>query len=203
MGKMISSWHLSAMALLNGLLNLGSALSGLAVITPGSGAGYTALPISYDTASGGLLLSSVNCVFGPASGWGTLSVFNVTDLAGNPVWAGTLSAPITPQNGSLVIIPVGNLQLITGQQLTVNPASNWFAQQPFLAASLLAGNPLPVPGGLSGITPSSGLVLTSGGLLYVSLTSGNLTSGFTTLGAAPVSGSKTAWVDTSGFVRYS
>lgn len=147
------------MAFVNGLLNLGTALSGTMVVTPSVESGYTALPVSYDVVSGGITLNTVNCVFGPVSGsWGTLTSFGVTDLQGNPAWAGTLAIPFTPADGQIVIAPVGQIQLALGTQYSVGPSSNWFAQPPVLVAGSLGGNPGPGVGGLQAVTVASGLI---------------------------------------------
>ena len=180
------------MSLVNGLLNLGTALSGSAVVTPGTGVGYSALPISYDLAtSGQIALNVINAVFGPVSGsWGTLSVFGVTDLAGNPVWTGTLAAPFTPVNGQIVAVPVGSMSLGLASQVPVSPATNWLVQPPIFVSGALAGNPLSLTGNLEAIYLGSGLVLTSGaGFGTLSLVTGalvTLLSGAFVLANSPI-----------------
>ena len=103
---------------LYGFLDLGTAVSGNAVVTPPSGANYAAQPISFELFTGGLQLSNVNCVFGPVSGsWGTLTVFGVTDGSGTPYVApGTLQQPFTPLNGELVVAAPGSIALSIGTQ---------------------------------------------------------------------------------------
>ena len=130
---------------LNGYLQLGTAISGTAVVTPPSGTNYTAQPINYDVVVGGVLLSSINCVFGPVSGsWGTLVAFGITDVSGNALLPpGTLQQPFTPVNGQLVVVPPGNLSLIVGSQFAVGPGTT-------------------VPGFVNGPTTSGTVALTSG-----------------------------------------
>lgn len=165
------------MALINGLLQLGTGLSGNAVVVPSSGAGYAAMPCSFDLSEGSIAVNVVNCVYGPVSGsWGTLTSFGVTDLAGNPVWAGTLQAPLTPANGALVLTPLGLIQLAPAAQIAISPASNWAALAPVLSGSTLAGNPAPVLGMVGAIGVGAGLALTSGGGSGVIAVSGALTA---------------------------
>lgn len=148
-----------AMAFVNGLLALGTALSGAAVVEPPSGTGYVRQPISYDLVSGGIAVNSVNAVFGPSLGasgsfpWGTLSVFGVMDPDGNPVWAGTLSVPVTPQAGSLVYVPEGSTQLNVGSQPTA------YNQGVFVSG-------IPVPP-VTGALTSGSAVLASSGYMQV------------------------------------
>ena len=110
------------MATLSGYLDLGTAVSGAAVIPPGAGTGYVAQPISFSVFTGGVTLNNVSALFGPVLGsWGTLTVFGVSDSQRNPVWAGTLSTPFTPVNGQIVAVPAGNIQLVVGTQFAVGP----------------------------------------------------------------------------------
>jgi hypothetical protein len=112
---------------MSGYLQLGTAVSGTVVVTPGSGLGYAGQPVSFTAFPGGVQLNSVNCVFGPVSGsWGTLTCFGVTsDQAGTvPVQApGTLTSPFTPLNGQLVAVPPGNVQLVVGAQFAAGPGT--------------------------------------------------------------------------------
>jgi hypothetical protein len=107
------------MAFITGLLNLGTAVSGTAVVTPGAGLGYEAQVVNYEIGDDGIGLNDADLIFGPVLGsgqapWGTLSVFSLYDLDGHPVWPGTLTAPVTPKPGQLIYIPIGKLQLVPG-----------------------------------------------------------------------------------------
>ena len=106
---------------LNGFLDLGTALSGTAVVTPPSGTNYAPQPVSFTVVPGGGQLNDTNCVFGPVSGsWGTLTVFGVTDGSGTALATpGTLLAPFTPVNGQLVAVPPGNISLFVGAQVPI------------------------------------------------------------------------------------
>jgi hypothetical protein len=106
------------MAFVTGLLDLGSALNGRGVVTPGAGLGYTSQIINYDIDDDGIGRNTADLIFGPVLGsgdapWGTLSVFGLSDLGGTAVWSGPLTVPATPLPGQLIFIPVGQLQLIT------------------------------------------------------------------------------------------
>ena len=113
------------MAAINGYLDLGIALSGTTVITPPASANYAAQPVSVDVVTGGVLLSNINCVFGPVSGgWGTLTCFGITDGSGNALTApGTLQQPFTPLNGQSVVVPPGSIQLVVGSQFAAGPGA--------------------------------------------------------------------------------
>jgi hypothetical protein len=104
------------MAFITGLLHLGTAVSGSAVVTPGDGLGYAPQIVDYDIPAGGVALNTADLIFGPVLGtggapWGTLSVFGLYDLDGHPVWPGTLTVPVTPVPGQLLFIPIGKLSL--------------------------------------------------------------------------------------------
>lgn len=110
---------------LNGFLDLGTAISGTAVVTPPSGTNYAAQPVSFEVQAGGVQLNDVNCVFGPVSGsWGTLTVFGVTDGSGRALTApGTLQQPFAPLNGQLVVVPPGDITLVAGAQFAAGPGA--------------------------------------------------------------------------------
>lgn len=148
------------MAFLSGFLTLGTSLvSGSTVVAPASGDGYAPQPISYDLVSGGVAVNSVNAVFGPVLGasgsfpWGTLSVFGVTDADGNPVWAGTLGVPVTPQGGSLVYVPAGSTTWSVGSQ-----------PQAYGQGVFVSGVPVPP---VTGALASGSAVLASSGYMQV------------------------------------
>ena len=151
---------------LNGFLDLGTAVSGNAVVTPPSGTNYAAQPISFELLTGGIQLSNVNCVFGPVSGsWGTLTVFGVTNGSGTPYVApGTLQQPFTPLNGELVVAAPGSIALSIGTQVPVEGgavATNLVGSGTTQATAM----PLPAqtnifvsaPSGLAGAALSSGV----------------------------------------------
>lgn len=105
------------MAFLSGLLDLGIAQASGAcpdpyVVVPPCSAGYAARPISFDSASGGIALNTVNAVFGPVlAPWGALTAFGVRDPAGNGLWVGELAQPVRPAVGSLVYVQIGQIKL--------------------------------------------------------------------------------------------
>jgi len=113
-------------ASINGFLNLGTGVSGLAVLTPPSGAGYAPQPVSFSEFFGGVTLNDVSCLFGPLTApWGTLTVFGVTDASGNAVVPpGTLQSPWAPAVGEVVSIPQGYITVKIGTQLN---AGNTFS----------------------------------------------------------------------------
>jgi hypothetical protein len=104
------------MAFITGLLHLGIAVNGSAIVTPGDGLGYAPQIVDYDIPDGGVALNTADLIFGPVLGfgptpWGTLSVFGLYDLDGHPVWPGRLNIPVTPVPGQLIFLPIGKLQL--------------------------------------------------------------------------------------------
>ena len=122
---------------LNGFLDLGTAISGVTVVTPPAGTNYAAQPISFELLVGGVQVSNVNCVFGPVSGsWGTLTVFGITNGSGTSYVApGTLQQPFTPLNGELVIVSPGAITLEVGTQFPTTPTL-WGSNQAAWMASL-------------------------------------------------------------------
>lgn len=163
MGELGARRYSRLMGFINGLLNIGTALSGIAVATPPAGTNYAAQPVTYEMVSGGIALNTVSCVFGPPTGatatpWGTISVWGITDPYGNSVWAGTMTTPFSPQSGELVVVPAGSMNLIT---------ASGAIGLPLLGPYALAGNPTGSSGAAQSITLDPTLTLTSGGVLSV------------------------------------
>lgn len=138
---------------IQGYLNLGVALSGSVVVTPPSNSGYAPQAISFDTFVGGVTLNGVSCVFGPVTApWGTLTVFGITDVSGNPMFpAGTLQAPFTPLVGQIVTVPQGNITLVVGSQFNASVAAQETVP------------PLTYTGPYSGVVGSGSAVLVASG----------------------------------------
>lgn len=169
------------MPFVNGNLGLGTALVSGVIVEPVSGLAYSRVPISFDSIVGGVTLNVVNGVFGPVSGtWGTLSLFQLFDQYGNPGWAGTLQAPITPVAGQLVYIPVGSISLSVNAQVPASGAVSGLQSiinVPPGAVLGNAGSGVQGPQTLyvtSGLGVSSGAVAGSGLLFTTPATTGLL-----------------------------
>ena len=96
-----------------GYLDLGTAVSGIAVVTPVD-ASYAPQLVSLTTQPGGVSTSDNACVFGPVSGsWGTLTAFGLSDLNHNPICTGALTAPIAPALGQIIAVPPGSISVVS------------------------------------------------------------------------------------------
>lgn len=173
------------MAFVSGFLNIGTALVSGAVVPPPTGTNYNAVPILFNAVSGGITYNAAAATFGPVSGaagapWGTLTVFDITDLSGNVAWNGTLVSPLTPPSGVLVQAPIGTIALTLNQQIAISDlisqieSLNVFATAPTVDFYTASGTSLvtavPITGSNNIITSVTMSGAVSGGVRLMSVT---------------------------------